>query len=579
MKSNLFVASLILIATSSPFQLFACTIFSAKDSKGNIWFGNNEDASFSFKNYINIFPKVKGVKYGYYTLSKDTPGNGENSQVAGGMNEAGLAYDFNATDLYPVKDMYKKKAFPQGDDAILSYILANFERVEQVVAFFNEYWFQFGFRSAQMHLADRFGHFAIISPTGNRVLKNENFQISTNYDICSKSDSSACWRFPIVQRILQNKEPSLNVFTEICNKTKQGRHTIYSNINNLTTGELTFYFSGDYTHSYQINIKTLLKKGRASYMIADLIPDNPICKIYQMHLTKGVDAAYELYSQMDLSAEQKDIILPNYLEYFISETNNYDIYPFISEFITNKDSDFDHWLVKAAIELEMGRPEQAKETISACVSKYPDQKEVANAFLNRINGQFESDVNAGFELSGYQNAKLVIVKAVTESNNFYPLNNLTFMTKQNGKWVTKFKLPAGIYDYVFIVDGKEVLDKNTPSKNVENLTKQKIKCHQLCIAFSEKTYPLTIYLEVPDVEDEVYIVGNQESIFKAPLIFMRPTSGYKRQIVVNVHYPAVFKFMTGAGKKRAIIEGHEDSESLTIDSKSTINKFKITGWK
>jgi hypothetical protein len=570
---------LILVFLSNPYQLFACTIFSAKDSKGNIWFGNNEDASFSFKNYINVFPRGKGIKFGYYTLSKDKPENGENSQIAGGMNEAGLAYDFNATDLYPVKDMFKKKAFPQGDNAILSYILANFERVEQVVAFFDEYWFLFGFRSAQMHLADRFGHFAIISPTGNRVLTNENFQISTNYDICGKADSTSCWRFPIAQNILKTKEPSLDVFTEICHKTRQGRHTIYSNINNLTTGEITFYFSGDYNHSYQTNIKALLKKGRKSYLIPDLIPENPICKIYEIHKNNGVESAYKFYNQMNLSGEQKDIILPNLLEYFISETNNYDIYPFLAEFITNKNADFDYWLVKSAIELQQGNVEQARQTIAKCVAQYPNQKDLANDFLNRINGQFESDANGTFQLEGYQNAKYVIIKSVTASSNFYPLNNLTFMIRQNGKWISKFKLPNGIYNYVFIVDGKEILDKNTPIKIVENLTKEKIKCHELCIGFSNETYPLTVDLTVPNIEDEVYIVGNQESIFKTPLVLMKPTSDYERQITVNVHYPAVFKFMTGAGKKTAIVEGNDEKQSLTIDSKNTINRYKIIAWK
>jgi hypothetical protein len=579
MKSKCLSVVLILAFLFNPYQLFACTIFSARDSKGNIWFGNNEDASFSFKNYINVFPKGKGIKFGYYTLSKDKSENGENSQIAGGANEAGLAYDFNATDLYPVKDMYKKKGFPQGDNAILSYILANFERVEQVVAFFDEYWFQFGFRSAQMHLADRFGHFAIISPTGNRVLTNENFQISTNYDICGKADSTSCWRFPIVQNLLKTKEPSLAVFTEVCRKTRQGRHTIYSNINNLTTGEITFYFSGDYSHPFQTNIKTLLKKGKKSYLIADLIPENPICKIYQIHQNRGVESAYEFYEQLNLSAEQQDVILPNLLEYFISETNKYDIYPFLEEFIARKNTDLDIWLVKSAIEMQQGNVEQARQTIAKCVAQYPNQKDLAKDFLNRISSQFESDANATFELEGYQNAKFVIIKSVTSSSNFYPLNNLTFMVRQNESWISKFKLPNGIYNYVFIVDGKEVLDKNTPIKTVNSLTKDEIKCHQLCIGFSNESYPVTVYLTVPNIEDEVYIVGNQESIFKAPLILMRPISAYERQITVNVHYPAVFKFMTGAGKKTGIVEEANDKQTLTIDSKNTASRYKIVEWK
>src|SRR5438034_377153 len=99
MKTKLASLVLVTLCVIDPFQGLACTIVSAMDRKGHVWFGNNEDASFSFYNYINVFPKTKGGKFGYYTLSKDKPENGENAQIAGGMNEAGLAFDFNATDL------------------------------------------------------------------------------------------------------------------------------------------------------------------------------------------------------------------------------------------------------------------------------------------------------------------------------------------------------------------------------------------------------------------------------------------------------------------------------------------------
>lgn len=579
-KSFLFVVIIIsIVAMINPLQLFSCTIFSAKDKRGNVWFGNNEDASFTFKIYINVFPKTKNTKFGYYTLSRDTPENGENFQIAGGMNESGLMYDFNATELYPVKNMYLKKEFPDGDKAILSYILANFETVEEVVAFFQKYWFQFGFRSAQMHLADRFGHFAIISPTGSRVLTNEDFQISTNYDICSNADSTTCWRYPIAQSILKTHQPSLEVFTDICKKTAQGRHTIYSSVSNLKTGEISFYFSGDYTKSYHINIHTLLKKGRKSYLLGDLIPENPIVAVYNAYKTKGIDLAYKQYTQMELSADYKDILLPNIIEYFISEINNYDIYPFLLEYVNTYNADYDLWLVKAAIELQKYNTDQAKITIANCITKYPRQKDITNIFFDRINGQFEKDANVTFILEGYQYAKFVIIKSIPSSNNFYPFNNLTFMVKKDGNWVSKFKLPNGIYNYKFIVDGKEVLSKSSPIKVIENLSQEKIECNQLCIGFSEKTYPLNVELTVPNIEDEVYIVGNQESIFKSPIIYMKTSADYKRTISVDVHYPAIFKFVTGGGKKEAIVKGVDSNQLILVDSTIASNKYEIIGWR
>jgi len=579
-KYFLFVLVIVFIITLiKPLRVFACTIFSAKDKNGNVWFGNNEDASFSFKNYINVFPKTKKIKFGYYTLSRDKPENGENSQIAGGMNEAGLMYDFNALELYPVKDMYLKKEFPNGDNAILSYILANFETVEEVVSFFQKYWFQFGFRSAQMYLADRFGHFAIISPTGSRILTNDNFQISTNYDICSNADSTTCWRYPLAQSILKTHQPSLEVFTDICKKTAQGRHTIYSSVSNLKTGEISFYFAGDYRNSYQTNIHGLLEEGRKSYLLGDLIPNNPIVLTYNTYKTKGIDAAYKIYTQMEISGDFKNILLPNLIEYFITEINNYDIYPFLLEYVNTNNADYDLLLVKAAIEVQKNYVEQAHATIADCIKKFPQKKEITNIFFSRINGQFEKDANATFILEGHVNAKFVIIKSVPSSSNFYPFNNLTFMIKKDGNWVSKLRLSNGIYNYKFSVDGQEVLSKSSSVKVVENLLGKKIKCNQLCIGFSEKTYPLNIELTVPNKEDEVYIVGNQESIYRSPIIFMKKSSDYQRTIAVDVHYPAIFKFVTGAGKKEAIVKGVDKNQSILIDSTISSNKYEIIGWR
>ena len=562
-----------------PVQSFSCTIFSAKDKKGNVWFGNNEDAGFTFNIYINVFPKTKNTKFGYYTLSRGTPANGENFHIAGGMNESGLMYDFNATELYPVKNMYLKEEFPDGDKAILRYILANCETVEEVVAFFQKYWFQFGFRSAQMHLADRFGHFAIISPTGSRVLTNDDFQISTNYDICSNADSTTCWRYPIVQSILKTHQPSVEVFTDICKQTAQGRHTIYSSVSNLKTGDFVFYFSGDYTKSYQINIHTLLRKGRKSYLLGDLIPENPIVAVYSAYKTKGIEFAYKQYTQMELPADYKNMFLSNIIEYFISETNNYDIYPFLLEYVNTYNADYDLWLVKAAIEMQQCKAEQAKITIANCITTFPRQKDLTNIFVDRINSQFEKDANATFILEGYQDANFVITKSIPSSSTFYPFNNLTFMVKKDGKWVSRFKLPNGIYNYKFIVDGKEVLSTSVPIKVIENLSQETIECNQLCIGFSETVYPLNIELTVPNREDEVYIVGNQESICRSPIIFMKKSADYKRTIAVDVHYPAVFKFVTGGGQKEAIVRGVDKNQSILVDSTIAFNRYDIIGWR
>lgn len=261
-------------------DLMACTIFSGRAKDGCVWNGNNEDGVMSFAWYLNVFPKTAGSRFGYFTLSSDTPENGENANIQGGMNEAGLTFDFNALDRhYEVKDLAKKKQYPRGDSEILRHLLADFETVEEVVGFFDEYWFKKGFTGAQMHVADRQGHFGMIGPSGSRILTNAPFQVSTNFRICggSSDEGFSCWRFPIATRKLEQSGATLESFTDICRSTVQNPNarpgeatTIYSNIANLTTGEFWFYFAHDYTAAFKSNIGEILGKGRKSYLIRDL---------------------------------------------------------------------------------------------------------------------------------------------------------------------------------------------------------------------------------------------------------------------------------------------------------------------
>ena len=266
----------------------ACTIFSGIGKDGSVWNGNNEDGVFSFAWYLNVFPKTADSRFGYFTLSADSPKNGEDANIQGGMNEAGLTFDFNALDRqYEVKDFAKKKEYPKGDGDILRHILADFATVEEVVSFFDAYWFQRGFTGAQMHVADKHGHFAMIGPSGSQILTNAPFQLSTNFRICggSPDEGASCWRFPIAKSMLEKNGASLESFTDISRRTVQNPNaklgegtTIYSNIANLTTGDFWFFFGHDYTAPFKSNIKDILGKGRKSYLIRDLCRQQPLKK-------------------------------------------------------------------------------------------------------------------------------------------------------------------------------------------------------------------------------------------------------------------------------------------------------------
>jgi hypothetical protein len=253
-----------------PLSITACTIVSGIAVNGHVWNANNEDGTTGVANFINVFPKPAGTKYGYYTLSHFSPKFGEGGNMQGGMNEAGLTFDFNAIKHVKDFDPKCKKAFPQGDDAILPYLLANMDSVQQVIEFFKTYWFQNGFHSAQMHVADRHGRFAIISGSGIELAEKGQPLVSTNFDICGKEDGSYCTAFPIATKKLATEGASLTTMMAILREVAQGENTLYSNVQNLTTGDIWFFSNHDPGKTVRVNIRQLLSKGRISYTFSDL---------------------------------------------------------------------------------------------------------------------------------------------------------------------------------------------------------------------------------------------------------------------------------------------------------------------
>lgn len=265
------ILRVIVLMVLFPSKTNACTIVSAIDRNGNVWNLNNEDGPYGVANFINVFPKSGFARYGYYTLSYLSPEFGKGGNIQGGTNEAGLTFDFNAIDFVNNFDLKTKKKFPEGDDAILPHILANMNSVEEVINFFKTYWFQNGFRSAQMHVADRTGRFAIISASGVQLMAKGQPLVSTNFDICGKEDSSKCWRYPIAMSKLNKGEVGLMTMLSIGLETAQKNgSTMYTNIQNLTTGDIWLFSQHDPNNIVTIKIYDLLLKGSKSYTFNDL---------------------------------------------------------------------------------------------------------------------------------------------------------------------------------------------------------------------------------------------------------------------------------------------------------------------
>jgi predicted alpha/beta superfamily hydrolase len=93
---------------------------------------------------------------------------------------------------------------------------------------------------------------------------------------------------------------------------------------------------------------------------------------------------------------------------------------------------------------------------------------------------------------------------------------------------------------------------------------------------------ITITLTVPNKTDEVYIVGNQESLgnWEASAVKMDKISDFERTIQLKVNYPIEFKFTKGSWETEGFTDQTtNDAENIVIyRPKSNKLKLKILAW-
>ena len=91
----------------------------------------------------------------------------------------------------------------------------------------------------------------------------------------------------------------------------------------------------------------------------------------------------------------------------------------------------------------------------------------------------------------------------------------------------------------------------------------------------------TIKITVPNKTDEVYIVGNQESIgdWNPSNVLMNKISDFEREIVLKLTFPATFKFTRGNWDSEGIIGNYQKNNPNNTISVFTENiNYNIKGW-
>ncbi|RZK38940.1 MAG: hypothetical protein EOO61_07595 [Hymenobacter sp.] len=442
---------LLLLLLVSKSCLFACTIVSGTDPKGQTWAMNNEDFFHTSSNYVNVFPTKDKHTLGYITITYGSP----ESSVQGGVNEAGLFFDVNAL---PPPQKYKlsvgKKPFPHGN--MLEYMLQHCKSVPEFLALWNTYYLpELG---DQIHLADKYGNLAVIAP--DTILRATKQLTSTNFNVCDTGpQKQRCWRYPIAQKLLAEDGVSQANLVKIAAATSQREFTtsVYTNIHNLSTGEIWFYLAEEYQTTWHTSVPALLKQGKQHILLASRFPQNASRRLATVLRTEGTAKAIGRFLQQgQFSASQKESQLRMaflnafYIDKDFAKANV--LFPLWEQYMyTNKRLDkTEIQFTKAEVLAVKGKNKEAIQVLEAL--QKPSWK--TNALLTNLRDSEEA--NAAIELTGYTKAKSVVVEMKGDYSFF------RFMQKTPAGWRLRLKSNREELKYCFYINGKRVVNSAQP---------------------------------------------------------------------------------------------------------------------
>jgi hypothetical protein len=235
---------------------FGCTMFSLQVDSIN-YFGNNEDWSDS--DPIIGFSSSSATDYGFVWVGFS------DGYAQGGMNEAGLCYDWYAGfstnwKADPAKEYYN------GD--MCKEILRKCTKVEEVISYFKTYNIP-SFQSARPMFIDRFGN--------SIILKWKNGQVEAEYRVGNYQVQGA--KETTIKPFLENQKSfSLAYMADLVNKAHQeGQYpTQYSNIFDTYNSKMYLFTFFDYSQCIEIDLADELRKGDAIYHIKELYTSHEI---------------------------------------------------------------------------------------------------------------------------------------------------------------------------------------------------------------------------------------------------------------------------------------------------------------
>ncbi len=239
----LIVVMALLTAAAPP--AYGCTIFSAADGD-SVLFGNNEDW-FEKDTYIWFVPQTT-VSFGRVCVGF------ENAHPQGGMNEKGMAIDWVAwKDALPenLAPASPEKKTAAGD--INDLLLATCASVDDVIAFYQEYNDpNLGY--ATLLAADSRGK--VVTITWDNATKKPMADVTAGAYRCAGYGSVS------VNAMFDRGQPVTEEgFRSLLEAAEQDGLTLYSNVFNLKTGDITLYHAQNFDEAVHFNLHDELQQG------------------------------------------------------------------------------------------------------------------------------------------------------------------------------------------------------------------------------------------------------------------------------------------------------------------------------
>ena len=280
---------------------WSCTIFCSTNDHKSVWVGNNEDFYFfDFTTQITVVSKTDSAQSFFFFHYGDF-------FPQGGVNESGLFFDGNAVESSEIVDFENKKAFPDEIFKVSTRVMQGCKTVVEAIEIFDTYQIPW-IRNAQLHFVDKLGNKGIVTADSSWI-SGEKSQVSTNYNLSHDDDDyKKCWRYPLAQSMLSQSRPGFELFSAICDSTSQQKdaYTIYSNVHNLTTGEIRMYYGLDYNNPYTTTFDELLALGDTTFMIRNLFSKSPLVKAYEDSRSQGFDVGMDAINSIANSSEKEE---------------------------------------------------------------------------------------------------------------------------------------------------------------------------------------------------------------------------------------------------------------------------------